>query len=64
MVVVKIVTFSLSFFLSRPRYTVWLYSRKKTRLSTLKITTEEKRKIGIFPKGLTNGFGKKLEISS
>ena len=28
------------------------------------MTIEEKRKIGIFPKGLTNGFGKKLEISS
>ena len=27
------------------------------------MTIEEKRKIGIFPKGLTNDFGKKFEIS-
>ena len=39
------------------------YSRKKKRLSRLESTRSSKnRKIDIFPKGLTYGFGQKMAI--
>ena len=37
---------------------------KKKPFKTIKTTVYEKRKIGIFPKGLVHRFGQKFEISS
>ena len=38
--------------------------KKKKPLKTIKTTVYEKRKIGIFPKGLVHRFDQKFKISS
>ena len=54
--------FSNLFFMEyRPGKCLWRYSKAKKTLSyALKIRSLKSRKIDIFPKGLTHGFGPKL----
>ena len=48
----------------RPGKCLLRYSREKRRLSRLKKKKSKSRKIDIFPKGLTNGFGPKMATFS
>ena len=41
-----------------------IFQNKKTPFQPIKITRSKSRKIQIFPKGLTHGFGQKMAIFS
>ena len=60
----KFFKFSLSLFFVNLGQIYCLISlqRKNKASQTIKMTLEKRRKIGIFPKGLTHGFGQNFQI--
>ena len=59
----KLAIFPTFFFWQyRPGRCLLRYSRTKKRLSTIKTRSSKRRKIYIFSKGLTHGFGPKMTL--
>ena len=56
--------FSMSFFqaIQARKICFTIFQNKKTPFQPIKITRSKSRKIEIFPKGLTHGFGQKMAI--
>ena len=44
------------------KMTFTIFQNEKTRFQAIKTTSSKCRKIGVFPKGLTDGFGPKVAI--
>ena len=58
--------FSMSFFqaIQARKMCFTIFQNKKTPFQPIKTTRSKSRKIEIFPKGLTHGFGQKMAIFS
>ena len=67
MVLVQKWPFFRPFFLSnleRENVFYHILQKEKTAFYAIKTRSSKSRKIGIFPKGLTHGFGRKMAIFS
>ena len=60
----KMAIFSMSFFqaIQARKMCFTIFQNEKTPFQPIKTTSSKSRKIEIFPKGLTHGFGQKMAI--